>query len=119
MYKSASSIFNDTFGIANSKRINLVLIDEHYSLSKEMIKINKNVSFKERKPIIYDKVTFMAYDGKKVYKMPLEDLYKHYNWETDYIVIIYIRVSKNKEQQSMEQAYDQFIQDANTLIQNW
>jgi hypothetical protein len=84
-------------------------------LSKEMIKINKNVSFKERKPIIYDKVTFMAYDGKKVYKMPLEDLYKHYNWETDYIVIIYIRVSKNKEQQSMEEAYDQFIQDANTL----
>ena len=67
-------------GVSSLKRINLTVSNEHISLAKEMNPYNKQVSYKERKPIIYDKATFNAYDGKKLYQMPLNDLYDHYDY---------------------------------------
>ena len=105
-------------GVSSLKRINLTVSKEHITLAKEMTPYNKQVSYKERKPIIYDRATFNAYDGNKIYKMPLNDLYDHYDWKTDYIIINYVPVLKiNKVQvkQTMEEAYDRFVEEADTL----
>jgi hypothetical protein len=83
-----------------------------------MTSYNKQVSYKERKPIIYNKDTFMAYDGNRMYEMPLYELYDHYDWKTDYIIIVYdkfIKVNKIKTEQTMEEAYDRFINEADIL----
>ena len=100
------------------KRINMTVCNEHITLAKEMTPYNKQVSYKERKPIIYDKETFNAYDGNTFYKMPLSELCDHYDWKTDYIIVVYdkiIKVNKIKVQKTMEEAYDRFISEANTL----
>lgn len=100
------------------KRINMTVSKEHITLAKEMTSYNKQVSYKERKPIIYDRATFNAYDGNKIYQMPLNELYDHYDWKTDYIIINYVpKVIVNKERvtQSMKEAYERFIEEADKL----
>ena len=104
--------------VSGLKRINLTVSKEHFYLAKEMTPYNKQVSYRERKPIIYNKATYFGYDGKRNYKLSLQELVEHYDWKTDYIIIVYepiIKVNKQQVEQTMEEAYDRFIIEANTL----
>ena len=96
-----------------TKLINLKLINEHVELNipKTYRKIgNFSMSYKERKPIIYDPNTFISYDGKKEYRMTKEERNEHYNFETDYMLIV-----RRDNDNTFEQEYKSFIEDADEL----
>lgn len=91
LYNTGFSITGDliyTCNLEATKIIHLKLCNEHYTndVQKENKKV-KNISYKKRKPIIYDTKTYMCYDGKTEYKLSLEDKKKIYQWETDNILI--------------------------------
>jgi hypothetical protein len=98
--------------IKSKKVINLLLEDEHYTVIEDHIsKVNKNhISYKSRKPIIYNKYTFMAYDGEKEWLLSNEQKYDIYKFKTPYIL-----VDKTDPKLTLKEEYDLFIHDANLL----
>jgi len=96
--------------IKSNKVINLKLLNEHYTLdiNKQNAKV-KHVSYKDRKPIIYDKNTFMCFDGKKEFYLTKEHRTDIFKWRTNYIL-----VNKNYGE-SFEKEYLMFQQDAEIL----
>jgi len=100
-----------TSTVKSNKVINLKIINEHCTLDvpKSHKKITK-VSYEERKPIIYDTISFMAYDGKKEYKMSKEERSKHFDFETDYILVV-----KRDNKLTLKEEYDEFIKDADMI----
>ena len=99
--------------IKSNKIINLLLDDEHYTILEDnkINKVNKNhISFRERKPMIYDSSSFMCYDGVKEYKLTKEEKYNIYKFKTNYILI-----DKTDKKLTFKEEYDLFIHDANLL----
>jgi len=98
--------------IKSNKIINLLLEDEHYTVIEDKInKVNKNhISYKSRKPIIYDSCSFMAYDGKKEWFLSKEEKHDIYKFKTPYIL-----VDKTDPKLTLKEEYDLFIHDANLL----
>ena len=98
--------------IKSNKVINLLLEDEHYTVIEDKVnKVNKNhISYKSRKPIIYNKYTFMAYDGEKEWLLSNEQKYDIYKFKTPYIL-----VDKTDPKLTLKEEYDLFIHDANLL----
>jgi hypothetical protein len=105
-----------TSPIKGNKVINIKCVDEHATLDnprKLFSKVdNFSVSYKERKPIIFKKSLkdFLAYDGVKTYHLSLEEQTKHYNFETDSMLI-----HKRDNDNTLEQEYNEFIHDAKVL----
>ena len=64
-----------TSTVKSEKVINLTLINEHYDIDKTFSKkpLCKFISFREKIPLLYDKVSFEAYDGKSVIKLSKEE----------------------------------------------
>ena len=83
--------------IKSNKVINLLLINEHYTVDETYIKpsLNKTVRFYEKKPILYDKYTFEIYDGKDKQKITIQE-------RNDIILVVHIfyliEQNKRKEQ---------------------
>ena len=82
-----------------TKIINLKLCNMHYTndYNKENKKV-KNISYRNRNPVIYDNRTLMCYDGKTEFKLTPERRTQIYQWETDYILI-----NKKKTTMTIEQ----------------
>ena len=99
-----------TSKVKSNKIINLKLLNEHYTndINKKDVKV-KHVSYKERKPIIYDKNTFMCYDGEKEFFLTKDYRNEIYKWKTKYLL-----VNKNNDDTFVNE-YNQFIHDANIL----
>ena len=98
--------------IKSNKIINLLLDDEHYTVLEDNVsKVNKNhISFKAKKPIIYDSYSFMAYDGEREWLLTKEEKYDIYKHKTPYIL-----VDKTDKKLTFKEEYDLFIHDANLL----
>jgi hypothetical protein len=100
--------------LVSNKIINLNVMSGHCSLAKmpEFDKVNKtNISNVERKPIMFNTITFMAYDGEDEYLMTREEQNKHNYKNSQYIII---NKSKNKNL-TLKEEYDEFIINANIL----
>jgi len=99
-----------TSQVKSNKIINLKLLNEHYTndINKKEAKV-KHVSYKERKPIIYDKNSFMCYDGNKEFYLTKEYRNEIFQWKTNYLL-----VNKANDDDFVNE-YNQFIQDANIL----
>jgi hypothetical protein len=102
--------------IKSQKQINLLLQNEHYTVDKS-IQTNKNinyrVSYEEKQPVLYDKLTFEIYDGiqkRKISKQELNDIL--YNYKMKYILI---DREERKDSLSLENEYKQLIQDIETI----
>ena len=97
----------------SKKVINLLLEDEHYTVLEDVgtAKVNKNhISFKAKKPIIYDSYSFMAYDGVNEFFLTKEQKSEIYNHRTPYIL-----VDKTDKKLTFKEEYDLFIHDADLL----
>ena len=95
------------------KAVHIKLANEHYYCDDDKIKqidIKKFISIYERKPLIYDKGTFMAFDGKKTMKITKEFRNEIYNWKTPYIL-----VGKLDKKLSLDENYKLFVNMADTL----
>ena len=105
-----------TSPIKGNKIINIKCINEHATLDNQRKYFSKldnfAVSYKERKPIIYDKTIdgFFAYDGIKTYELSKQERDKHYNFETDYMLI-----QKRDNKNTLEEEYKEFIEHATIL----
>ena len=102
--------------LKSNKDINLKLINEHYTLNikpmKEVLNNNRKVSFYDKKPIIYDTVSFNCFDGKNEHILNKEERNKIYNWETPYIII-----NKSKDKTlTLNDEYNKFLYDADILL---
>ena len=105
-----------TSPIKSNKIINIKCIDEHATVDNQRKYFSKlenfAVSYKERKPIIFEKSLkgFFAYDGVKTYELSKEERDKHYNFETDSMLIV-----KRDNDNTLEEEYKEFIHDAEIL----
>ena len=91
--------------------IQLKCVDFHCTLIKPKHDIDKLVYFKTRRPLIYNKLDHHVYDGKKEYFLTIEERNNIYDKKTDTILIV-----KSDESKSMEEEYDEFITNADTLL---
>jgi len=101
----------------SNKEMNLKLINEHFTLDLNNVKSKVNryrVSSTSKAPIIYDSLTQMAYNGLKHYKMSPNEHNEHLNHKTDYIIIT---KSNDKLKKTFEDDYNDFINDANILLE--
>ena len=98
--------------IKSLKSINLKVIDEHCTVDKQKhYKLEPlTVSGSEKKPIIYDPASFMAYDGIKEYKMSRKERDSHKFFKTPNIL-----VTKRPNKLSLQEEYKEFIHDADLL----
>jgi hypothetical protein len=113
-----------TSTIISNKVINLLLINEHYSIDKDYYKNVKtkcsfNYRFEEKKIIMYDKITLESYDGhnKKILDNKEKNkILNNYNSE-------YLLIQKTEQRDddgniikiSIEEEFNQFIELANLL----
>ncbi len=100
--------------LSNNKVINLKCINEHCELEnnkKDIFRLNKKLSYRERKPLIFDKVdNFMAYDGINKFVLTKDLRNNIYDWKTEYILINKFDTSK-----TIEDNYTDFIDMADNL----
>ena len=102
--------------IKSSKQINLLLENEHYLIDKSFSKnnkINHRISYEEKIPVLYDKVSFEIYDGNeklKISKNELNDIL--YNYKSKYILI---NREEKKNNLSIEEEFRQLIQDIDII----
>lgn len=99
---------------SETMEINLLLNNEHVIVDtqKSNNKANRQlVSFIERKPIIYNKRTYMGFDGKTERLITKEERNLIYDWKTEYILID----SDLSSEDTLEQQYKQFVEDAKIL----
>ena len=75
--------------ILSNKVINLKLNNGHCTLKQDAFSTNiKNkVSFNEKTILLYNKKSFMGYDGEILRKITKEELMNIYSNETNYILI--------------------------------
>lgn len=111
---NVSGDYTYTSKLSNNKVINLKCINEHCELQnnkKDIFRLNKKMSYIERKPLIFDKVDdFTAYDGYKEFQLTKELRNSIYDWKTEYILINKFDTSK-----SIVDNYNDFIDMANNL----
>jgi len=104
---------------SNKKVINLILINEHYSVNIYKVKninIDHKVSNIERKPLIYNSKTYEAYDGKKIIKLNKQMINDIYHWRTEYILINATQFPLGDDTSlSLQRNYDNFVLRADTL----
>lgn len=107
--------------IKSEKIINLTLINEHYEIDKTYQKkpICKNINYREKQPLLYDKVSFEIYDGKIKRIISKEEKNElMYNFKSPYIVI-QRQVQKDKEgniiELTLEEEFDKLIVINNKL----
>jgi hypothetical protein len=101
----------------SNKVVNLKLINEHYSLDLKNVKAKLNkfkVASTTKAPIIYDNLSQMAYNGEELYKMSPKERSDHMSHKTDYILVT---KSNDKFKKTFEQDYEDFIKDANILLE--
>ena len=102
--------------IKSSKQINLLLENEHYLIDKTIPmnrNINYRVSYEEKQPVLYDKLSFAMYDGiekQKISKKELNDIL--YNYKSKYILI---DREEKKGNLSIEEEYRLLIQDIDII----
>ena len=102
--------------IKSSKQINLLLENEHYLIDKTIPmnrNINYRVSYEEKQPVLYDKLSFEMYDGiekQKISKKELNDIL--YNYKSKYILI---DREEKKGNLSIEEEYRLLIQDIDII----
>ena len=102
--------------IKSSKQINLLLENEHYLIDKTVPmnrNINYRVSYEEKQPVLYDKLSFEMYDGiekQKISKKELNDIL--YNYKSKYILI---DREEKKGNLSIEEEYRLLIQDIDII----
>ena len=113
-----------TSPIISNKTINLKLINEHYTVinkKKDIFHLRLKTSIdKERMPIIYDRKTFIAYDGEKEFLASKEYIKEIYDWKTDNILVDRkykkVKLEDNKYRlMTMAEEYDFFFDAANAL----
>ena len=106
--------------VKSEKIINLLLINEHFTVEKLDKHLTPNIKYSEKQPIMYDKKTYEAFDGVKkwvISKTDRNDIL--YNPKSQYIII-------NRENQgfddegnkiniTIEEEYKQFLLIADTL----
>jgi hypothetical protein len=106
-----------TSTIKSNKVINLLLQNEHYTVDTTTLKplLNKSVRFYEKKPLLYDKLTFEGYDGFTKQKMTIEERNNIlYNFSSNYI--LFDREEQKKGVQiPIEEEYKQLVEDVNKL----
>ena len=93
--------------------MHIKLANEHFYCDDDKVKqidIKKFISIYERKPLIYDKGTFEAFDGNKTIKITKEFRNEIYNWRTPYIL-----VGKLEKKLSLAENYKIFVNMADTL----
>ncbi len=106
-----------TSTIKSNKIINLLLINQHYTIDKEYVKpsLNNNVRFYEKIPMLYDKLTFEGYDGTSKRKLSIEERNDIlYNFKSKYILFGREEQKKNKLI-TMEEEYAKLIIDIELL----
>ena len=109
-----------TTTVRTNKIIHLKLVNEHYSLDNEISnKKISNVSWVEKIPLLYDFTTREVYDGKTRRILGLEEKQLITRYKTQWILIEKgkdkVGEGKNKRDQTLEEAYESFVSDANTL----
>ncbi len=107
-----------TSQIKSQKVINLLLLNQHYSVDKECLRkpIRNNTRFKEKRPMLYDKSTYECYDG--VLKRILSKEEKNdilYTFENEYILIDREKQKKDKPKITIEEEYEKLIKDIELL----
>ena len=102
--------------IKSEKQINLTLINEHYELDKTRTRkpICKNISYNEKIPLLYDKITYEAYDGEIVRKLSKEEYNDISNNFKSKYIIIHRQTQKDKTL-TLKEEYDELIPIINTL----
>eukprot|EP01040_Poterioochromonas_malhamensis_P016790 gene16790-19151_t len=102
--------------VKSLKSIDLLLQDEHYTINKMRYnkpRLFKYVSYNEKKPMLYDKLTFEGYDGKTKRKLSKQDVNEMlYDYKTEYI-LIYRDEDYNKL--TIEEEYVELINIIETL----
>ena len=99
--------------VKSLKIINLKLLNGHYTIdnNKANSKNNKkHVSFEKRKPMIFDKLNLIGYDGKNEIPFTKQLKADIYDWKTEYIL-----VNRNDYKLSLKENYENFIKDAKEL----
>jgi hypothetical protein len=106
-----------TSSIKSNKIINLLLINEHYTIDETMMKptLNKTARFYEKKVLLYDKLTYEIYDGYIKNKISIEERNDIlYNFKSPYI--LFDREERKKGYEiSIEDEYKQLIMDIDLL----
>jgi hypothetical protein len=97
--------------ISGNKCIYLKLIKEHYSIDNSLIQKVNNVSYKERKPIVYNRTTNEGYDGEKKWILTKEEMDNIRGFKTDYF-LVNIPSGVNI---TLEDKYKQFVYEADEL----
>lgn len=106
-----------TSQVKSEKVINLLLINQHYTVDNQYIKpsLNKTARYVEKIPMLYDKATFEGYDGVLKRKLSIEERNDIlYNFKSKYILFDR-EEQKNKKYISMEEEYENLIKDIELL----
>ena len=106
-----------TSTIKSNKVINLLLQNEHYTVDTTAIKplLNKSVRYYEKKPILYDKLTFEGYDGEIKRKLTIEERNEIlYSFSSQYILFDR-EEQKRGIQIPIEEEFKKLIEDINKL----
>lgn len=103
--------------IKSDKEIHLTLINEHYDICKEKLRENlcKFVHFKEKKIMMYDKITYEGYNGieKRVLSFKEKNNMCYQLHSSEYVLVD--RDEKKYKTMTIEEEYDQYIKSADIL----
>jgi len=92
-----------TSTVKSTKVINLLLTNEHYEIDKTFKKppLCKHINYREKIPLLYDKVTFEVYDGTTKRIISKDEKFDlMYNFKSPYILI-------NRQEQNLEMTIEE------------
>jgi predicted double-glycine peptidase len=110
--------FVRTSSVNNCKQINILLLNEHYSVEK----VNRRllpallIKYEEKTIVMCDRLTLEVYDGNKKWVLTKEERQNMlYSPKSPYILVDRIRRNKNDPVITIEEEYEQYIKIADTL----
>lgn len=101
----------------SNKQINIMLLNEHYSVEKiEKKSLTPLIRYTERKPIMLNKYKFEAYDGKTKWNTTKQEINKiRYDTNSEYIIIETEKKTKYNRNLTIEEEFSQWVKTADTL----
>ena len=105
--------FTYTSSLNKNLIIDLIVYDEHCTVNYEKIESKvKNISSKELKILMYNKIDYTGYDGVKIRKISMIEKKNILTFNSNYILII---ADPNK---CLIEQYNEYIENANLLKEN-
>lgn len=107
--------------VQTNKVIDIILINDHYKLDTRKSKKVRNISYTEKKIVMYNSRTYEAYNGEKQWKITGDEIrvFRKDAIQSEYILVSNpydkVRKADDRVNFTLKMDYDQFLKDADIL----